>query len=113
MTGIQLLMSGTIDRPPSLARFDHQSRSRRSAFLSGFLVERDTCTGGSGACARFPRLKSFAEEPLKLEIAQESVLHSTPRDCESLHLERACAAMNAVFTPALMVSARCHPPVYA
>jgi hypothetical protein len=46
------------DRLPSLARFDRQSRSRRSAFLSGLHV-------------RNPRLKNFAEELLKLEIAQE------------------------------------------
>jgi hypothetical protein len=50
----------------------------------------------------------FAEELLKLEIAQESALHSTPGDCESLHLERTCAAIKDAFTFASMVSSRCY-----
>jgi hypothetical protein len=113
MTGIQLVMSGTIDRPPSLTRFDRPSLSRRSAFLSGFLIETDTYTGGSGGCVKLPRVKSFAEAPLKLEIAQEQALHSTPDDYEPIDLERACAAINAVFTLDLVVSSPCYSADHA
>jgi hypothetical protein len=82
-------------------------------FLSGFVVETDTCTGSSGASVKLRRLKSFVEEPLKQEIAQESALDSTPNDCEPLHLEMACSAINAVFTLASMVSSRCYPAIHA